>query len=738
MGLDNLKQIGPYEVRGVLGKGGMAVVYRGYQPNLNREVAIKVLTTRLEEDRAAQERFKREALAVASLRHPNILIIYDFGQVDDTPYIVSELVKGETLRKYLGKPMEMRLVSQILGQLAGALDYAHEHGIIHRDVKPSNILMDERNRAVLSDFGIAKLVEQDAAVLTATGTGVGTPEYMAPEQGLGEKLDGRTDQYSLGVVLYEMLTGVTPYRGDGQTPLSILMSHAYKPLPDPRQYNPGLSPAVAEVLRKALSKRPSDRFNSSGELARAFDQAIYPPTATLPHLPASTEYEKTMAVSPPLQPNPPTYPTYLNYNQAPPPVQPQTQAPLQQQPLQQPPSQPQPSYQPQPYYAPQTPPPVANNPAYEEEEGEEGSNKGLIIGIISGVLALILLAVAAFIFLSGGNKPTAQVTTAAATATVRPTTTVATTTAAVTTTIAPASATPINNTTTAAATSATTTVATTTAVPTTAARVPVPISNPQVANAINGIFSGLPANTTAMVLLANGQSLEQNSEKKVRSASIIKLWIAATSYDMEASGKLNLGESYTLKAGDVAPGSGILLKPENIGKSYTYAQLIETMLTYSDNTAANIIIDKLGGVATVSDYAKKNNYNQTVLQRKLGTPDPNNDNTTSALDCATFLDTLLKKKIVSATVSDKIIIALKSRRAYEDISSDFFGRFLPDNLDYAHISGILTNVRNDAGFYFNANKEPVIVVILGTELTNEKAGEDAISKGVEAVLKAIP
>jgi beta-lactamase class A len=162
------------------------------------------------------------------------------------------------------------------------------------------------------------------------------------------------------------------------------------------------------------------------------------------------------------------------------------------------------------------------------------------------------------------------------------------------------------------------------------------------------------------------------------------------------------------------------------------------MLTYSDNTAANIIIDKLGGVATVSDYAKRNNYNQTVLQRKLGTPDINNDNMTSALDCANYLDALLKKKVVSPAASDKIIVALKSRRAYEDVNSDFFGQFLPDNLDYAHISGILTNVRNDAGFYFNANKEPVIIVIMSPELTNEKAGEEAISKGVESIFKAIP
>jgi WD40 repeat protein/tRNA A-37 threonylcarbamoyl transferase component Bud32 len=294
MATGEIKQIGPYEVRGVLGKGGMAIVYRCYQPNLNREVAIKVMSARFIDDTATVERFKREAFAIASLHHPNILTVFDTGQFGDVPYIVTELLSGKTLRERLGKPLDLNYASRILLQVASALDYAHENGIVHRDVKPSNVLLDQRDRAVLSDFGIVKLLNDRANMhLTATGIGVGTPEYMSPEQGMGEPLDGRSDQYSLGVMLYEMITGVTPFRAD--TPIAILMAHVNRALPDPRQHNSELPPEVVEILYKTLSKNPNDRYKTCTEFAMAFEHAIQHPTMNVPLRSVSPQPDPTIS-----------------------------------------------------------------------------------------------------------------------------------------------------------------------------------------------------------------------------------------------------------------------------------------------------------------------------------------------------------------------------------------------------------------------------------------------------------
>jgi WD40 repeat protein/serine/threonine protein kinase len=321
MSNNELKQIGPYEIRGILGKGGMAIVYRAFQANLNREVAIKVLSSRFLDDKASIERFRREALAVASLHHPNILTVYDTGQYGETPFIVTEYLTGKTLRERMGQPMELGYVSRILNQIAGALDYAHENGIVHRDIKPSNVLFDNRERPVISDFGIVKLLnDRDNMHLTATGVGVGTPEYMSPEQGMGESLDGRSDQYSLGVMVYEMLTGVTPFRAD--TPLAVLMAHVSRPLPEPGQFNVRITPEISAVLKRVLSKSPSDRYKSCGEFALAFEKVIQPPTLSVPVV-SPISPDPTLQAGPVHQPKqsepeqqPPTMPLELVNKQA--------------------------------------------------------------------------------------------------------------------------------------------------------------------------------------------------------------------------------------------------------------------------------------------------------------------------------------------------------------------------------------------------------------------------------------
>ncbi|HET8630767.1 MAG TPA: tetratricopeptide repeat protein [Thermomicrobiales bacterium] len=294
MGAGEAGRIGPYEIRGLLGRGGMSTVYRAYQPALDREVAVKVLTGSHAADPIFRERFRREARAVARLRHPNILAVYDSGEAGGEPYLVSELIEGGTLQRHLGRPLDPRDVARLARQIGAALDYAHGQGLIHRDVKPANIFVDGP-RAVLGDFGIVKASVPGWTALTQTGFGVGTPEYMAPEQALNEPLDGRADLYALGAVLYEALAGTPPYLGD--TPLQVIEGHLQGRLPRATERNPALAPEVEAVLARALARQPADRYPTGAALADALDAAVAAAARRPP--PPPDRRARTLAGAPP-------------------------------------------------------------------------------------------------------------------------------------------------------------------------------------------------------------------------------------------------------------------------------------------------------------------------------------------------------------------------------------------------------------------------------------------------------
>jgi len=275
---------GRYRVIGPLGSGGMAQVFRGYDPLLDREVAIKVIS-RGEHNAAFDERFRREARAIAALRHPNIVRVYDYGEHEDSHYMVMELVRGTDLGRGFsalyaqGKLIDPPKVQAILDQVAAGLDYAHARGIIHRDVKPSNILLGEDGTAVLTDFGL--VLKLTPGVEPTRGQSLGTPEYVAPEQAMDSaRATPRSDVYSLGVVLYLLLTGSLPFNAD--TPLQTALKHIAEAPRKPREVNPSLSPAVEAVLLKALEKKPEDRYASAGELARALCAAWTLPPQVAP------------------------------------------------------------------------------------------------------------------------------------------------------------------------------------------------------------------------------------------------------------------------------------------------------------------------------------------------------------------------------------------------------------------------------------------------------------------------
>jgi hypothetical protein len=264
--LQNLigQTLGQYKIIEQIGEGGMATVFRAYQPGLNREVAVKVLPPYVAKKPGFTDRFMREAQAIGNLNHPNILPVHDSGQDKEYSYIVMRYVpNARTLAHLMAQKLAPEKIVQLISQIAAALDHAHQAGIIHRDVKPSNILMDG-DWVLLSDFGLAKMVEMSSE-LTGAGVGVGTPSYMSPEQAKGEKLDQRTDIYSLGIILFEMLTGQIPHKAE--TPLATVIKRINEPMPRPRSLNPDIPGAVEQVLLKALATNPADRFVSAGEMA---------------------------------------------------------------------------------------------------------------------------------------------------------------------------------------------------------------------------------------------------------------------------------------------------------------------------------------------------------------------------------------------------------------------------------------------------------------------------------------
>ena len=255
-----------YEVQRKLARGGMAEVFVGQDQSLDRPVAIKVMFPEFAADTAFVERFRREAQAAANLTHPNIVAVYDWGPIDTTYFMVMEYVSGRTLAEIIREaaPINPERAADLAAGVASALGFAHRNGVVHRDIKPANVIIDDAGEVKVADFGIARAVSGGAGDLTQTGTVMGTATYFSPEQAQGQDVDPRSDLYSLGVVLYEMITGRPPFTGD--SPVSIAYKHVQEPVPPPRSIVPAIPAGLQAITLKLLAKRTSNRYASAEDL----------------------------------------------------------------------------------------------------------------------------------------------------------------------------------------------------------------------------------------------------------------------------------------------------------------------------------------------------------------------------------------------------------------------------------------------------------------------------------------
>lgn len=704
---------GRYELREQLGRGGMATVRRAYQPALDRFVAIKLIDPLLASDPAFVARFRLEARIAARLRHPNILTIYDFGDDVGTLYLVTELIDGGTLEARLDTIDTFATALDLVEQIGRSLDYAHGQGIIHRDVKPSNVFL-EGGRAILADFGIAKQVTDVATDgLTMRGVGIGTPEYMAPEQVLGRPIDGRADIYALATILYRLVAGRLPFirYGADDTALALLMRKINEPIPAPSTYNAAISPTLDAILLRALAYDPEVRYPT----AAAFVAAV---RGALGLRKVSTRSHHDTAPFPLFAPTPDTtaqqtVPVTLPTGSTDSPSPPGATAPPNQHP--------------------------SVSPAREQHSAA----RRVLVG--GAALLFLLFAISAGALALGrmrGGEIGATTTTApllaeartpvSATSTALPATTAATASPVAFTT--PATATPSTTPSplpprtpaVAPGTAATVAPLPTSTQPTTPLPTPSPRPTAMVATtpSTTATVTGISQNAHAAILslpgtssgvfidLKNGSNNASDDPDRVfPAASLIKLSIAGAAYQRVANGQWRIDHPFTLTDTVKVGGTGIL-RNQPVGTTYPLDQLIAIMLINSDNTAANMIVAGLGGFDAVNAFNAAQGMTNTIMRRKLYDPAAQAqglENTTTAGDLARFFSLLHGGQIVDRDSSDRLRTIL-AERGRED--KNWALQNLPADTIALHMTGTATGQRGDAILVTSGEQQYILILLV--------------------------
>lgn len=669
-----------YRLDALLGGGGMAQVFRATDPTAGRTVAIKVPHPRLTADPAFVARFLREARVVARLEHPHIVPLYDVGEERGLPFIVMPYLSGGTFADPLRAGLIPDEALALLGPVAAALDYAHVRGVVHRDVKPDNILFSGEGEPILTDFGVARVLGD--ATLTAAGTQVGTAPYLAPELIQGRPADGRADLYALGVILYEALVGRPPFPPrETDTPLSIALRTVDEPPRPPRSINPALPAAADAVLLRALAKDPADRFSTGGELMAALSAALSSPLAR----PGAASAATTPLVAPTSRSSAPA----------------------------------------------------------------AGRDRRRPLAIAGIALALLLICAAAGtgarvlatrgmadtqlrgaatatsppLLATGPGPPTVTSVPLLAPTPVSSPTPIPTATAAVvptavpipTSTPVPPSPTPVPPEPTATAPPPT---PTSIAPPPPPAATKPPAAPPAAAPAgaalgvtVHRAILSLPGTSSGVFvrLGSPGDPVVDDPAMILPAGSLIKLPIAAAAYEQVAAGHWRPDDPFTLTDDNRAGGTGVI-KDQPSGTAFTLDQLIEAMLLHSDNTAANMLIDRFGGVEPVNAYAARLGMGQTTLRRKLydqAAQARGLENTTTTGDMALFLQRLSAGQVVNEAVSGRLL-GLLAGRAQQD--RDWMLRDLPAEVPAAHLTGILPGYRADAGIIM-LDGQPYVLVL---------------------------
>ncbi len=707
---------GRYELRGIVGRGGMATVYRAYQESLDRFVAIKLIDPRLATQPDFIERFRLEARIVARLHHPNILTIYDFGEDHATLYLVTELINGGTLQTRIGDFTTTAAILDLLTPIGHAIDYANRQGIVHRDIKPANIFLGD-HRPILADFGIAKAVDSfTSAGLTVPGTGIGTPSYMAPEQLLNQQITGRTDLYAFATILYQLFVGRLPYRLDSHddTTLAMAMRKINTPPPVPSTLNVALPTAIDQILLQALAKDPADRYATAEELLQALRNTLQQHA----ELTTITDLRATLMA--------PTVPMLLPERDT----------------GQQPPiSRPGVGYPPA---IPPTPVPVA--PARPKIPLLLAGLGGLFLLLLGGGLTALLLhttflrsaatptanqpsSTIPIVAISTASSPSQTATTpgpvlvpaATLTTTAMPSTTPLPTATIVPTT-APIASTPAADTPRPSATPTPVPPTATIPIPPTATTAPptavppAPTAVPPKANlrgtAQSGILS-LPGTSTGVFLDLNtsANNYADEPDRIFPAASLIKLPIAGAAYQRVATGQWHLTDQFVLTDAAKVGGTGVL-REQPAGSTYSLDQLIEIMLLNSDNTAANMIVDRLGGFAAVNTFSQTQGMTNTIMRRKLydlAAQSRGIDNTTTSGDIARFLLRLQSGELLLRPYADRLRTIL-AMRGQQDKNWALLN--LPPGTIALHMTGTGENLRNDAILVITGNRQYLLVLMV--------------------------
>jgi serine/threonine-protein kinase len=672
--------VGAYRIVDVLGRGGMGVVYRAYQPALDRHVALKILPDALASDEMFVRRFQSEVRVAARLEHPNIVPIYEVGETNGVPFIAMRLIAGSTLADYaeVRGPLDLATATHLLAQVADALDFAHEHDVVHRDVKPQNILVDDRSRVYLTDFGIAHVLGNFTR-LTQTGSTVGTPAYMSPEQAQSKPVGPATDRYALGVIAYQLLAGTLPFQAESS--FAWLYAHINEPPPPLLTYRPDLPGHAGDAIQRMLEKQPERRWPSCMSFVRALGGATTPTVLRAADTPVGmAPTPDVSAVAEPTIQRPDALAAEARPSATPATVPAATAATV---------------------AAPPRAPTAAGSAA-----SSAGSGASRRPWLPASLAAIALLAVAAVVVSATqlGRRPDPQLP---------PGGVLGGGPIAVATGVPAAAA------------------------PTTGPGPTAPAVNRALEQSVAGVLERLPSGSSAVFQSLRGpERVEHDAAVQVPAASTVKLAVMIEVMRQEHERLISWDQPHTITRNMVVDGTGVL--QNQVGRTLTTRELLETAIVESDNVAGNQLV-RLVGMPNVNETMRVLGFADTRLGRPFMDVEAQRrglDNQFSARDAAGILQQIYEGRLISPAASEEMLRLLRLRGERTEPTLDYIGRRLSPRPTIAHVNGSLAGVRNEAAIIEQDGRAYILIILLRGQ-NNEQAAEAAIARASEQIRTAV-